>query len=124
MPWEYLSRSSSNEASNNKRSREDDECRRAGHQDDDSVGEDSRCDLLRSEASQNVHLVRGTNPKSNERSKRMRDSVYGKGLLLTLFGGAGLCEHITSGRGSFPVSAVVLGIGLILIVFSYEKNNH
>ena len=53
----------------------------------------------------------------------MRDSLYGKGLLFTLFGGAGLCEHITSGRGSYPICAVVLGIGLILIVFSYEKDN-
>ena len=43
------------------------------------------------------------------------------GLILVLFGGAGMAEHITSGRGSYPISAVIFGIGFILIVFSYGK---
>lgn len=47
--------------------------------------------------------------------------LYGKGLLLVAFGGAGLAEHITSGRGSFPISAVVFGLGFILICMSYGK---
>ena len=51
----------------------------------------------------------------------MRD-LYGKGLVLLTFGGAGLAEHITSGRGSFPISAVVFGLGFILICMSYVKN--
>lgn len=51
----------------------------------------------------------------------MRD-LYGKGLVLLLFGGAGLAEHITSNRGSFPLSAVVFGLGFILICMSYVKN--
>lgn len=51
-----------------------------------------------------------------------KDREYAWGLVLTVFGSAGLAEHITSGRGSFPVTAVVLGIGLILIVISYGKN--
>jgi formate/nitrite transporter FocA (FNT family) len=51
----------------------------------------------------------------------MKGSLYIKGLLLFLFGGAGLAEHITSGRGSFPISAVVFGLGFILIVMSYVK---
>lgn len=53
----------------------------------------------------------------------MRESnkTYLWGLLLFVFGGAGLAEHITSGRGSFPISAIVYGIGLILIVWSYRK---
>lgn len=54
----------------------------------------------------------------------MRDSLYVKGLILALFGGAGLAEHITSGRGSFPISAVVFGIGFILILFSYGKEKN
>ena len=55
----------------------------------------------------------------------MRDSLYVKGLLILLFGGAGLAEHITSGRGSFPISAILFGIGFILICASYgKKNNH
>lgn len=52
----------------------------------------------------------------------MRDSLYFKGLMLLLFGGAGLAEHITSNRGSFPLSAVLFGLGFILICVSYVKN--
>ena len=47
--------------------------------------------------------------------------LYSKGILMLIFGGAGLAEHITSGRGSFPISAVVFGIGFILICMSYVK---
>lgn len=47
--------------------------------------------------------------------------LYGKGLVLLTFGGAGLAEHITSGRGSFPISAVVFGIGFIMIAWSYAR---
>lgn len=43
------------------------------------------------------------------------------GLTLLLFGGAGLAEHITSNRGSFPISAVVFGLGFILICWSYIR---
>ena len=55
----------------------------------------------------------------------MRGSMYLKGLILLIFGGAGLAEHITSNRGSFPVCAVLFGIGFVLILMSYgkEKNN-
>ena len=47
--------------------------------------------------------------------------LYAKGLVLLVFGGAGLAEHITSNRGSFPISAVVFGLGFILILMSYGK---
>lgn len=51
--------------------------------------------------------------------------LYGKGLVLFVLGGAGLAEYITSNRGSFPISAVVFGLGFILILMSYGKeNNH
>lgn len=49
--------------------------------------------------------------------------LYGKGLVLFIFGAAGLAEHITSNRGSFPISAVIFGLGFILIVMSYGKEN-
>lgn len=49
--------------------------------------------------------------------------MYAKGLILLLFGGAGMAEHITSGRGSFPISAVLFGLGFVLICISYGKNN-
>jgi hypothetical protein len=51
----------------------------------------------------------------------MRDKLYGKGLICVVIGGAALAEHITSGRGSFPISAVVFGIGFVLICASYVK---
>lgn len=49
--------------------------------------------------------------------------LYAWGLVLVLFGGAGLAEHITSNRGSFPISAVVFGMGFILVCMSYGKQN-
>lgn len=55
-----------------------------------------------------------------ERRERMK-GLYAKGVVLLVFGGAGLAEHITSGRGSFPISAVVLGLGFILICMSYGE---
>lgn len=54
---------------------------------------------------------------------KAREYVWG--LILLVFGGAGMSEHITSGRGSYPISAVLFGIGFVLIVMSYGKeNNH
>lgn len=50
-------------------------------------------------------------------------SLYSKGLILAMFGGAGLAEHITSNRGSFPICAVVLGLGFILMLMSYENKD-
>ena len=43
------------------------------------------------------------------------------GLAMTVLGGASLADHITDGVGSFPISAVVFGAGLILIVWSYKN---
>ena len=51
----------------------------------------------------------------------IKDKTYAKGLLAVIFGAAGLAEHITSGRGAFPVSAVVLGIGFVVICWSYVR---
>lgn len=41
------------------------------------------------------------------------------GLAMVVFGGASLADHITDGVGSLPISAVVFGLGLILIAWSY-----
>lgn len=43
------------------------------------------------------------------------------GLALLVFGAAGTGEHITSGRGSFPVCAVVFGLGIVLLIWSYKR---
>ena len=42
------------------------------------------------------------------------------GLGMFVLGGAGLAEHITSGRGSFPISAIVFGLGFVLMCWSYR----
>jgi len=47
--------------------------------------------------------------------------IYGKGMILTLFGGAGMAENITSGRGSFIISAIMFSIGFAMIMWSYVK---
>lgn len=49
------------------------------------------------------------------------NKLYGWGLLLTVFGGAGLAEVITSSRGSFIVSVAIFGIGFAMILCSYIK---
>ena len=53
--------------------------------------------------------------------KRSRDNLYILGFWMTVLGGASLADHITDGVGSFPISAVVFGIGFILILWSYGK---
>ncbi len=47
--------------------------------------------------------------------------LYGKGMILTLFGGAGMAENITSGQGSFFFSAILFSIGFAMIMWSYVK---
>lgn len=51
---------------------------------------------------------------------RKSNKIYGVGLLMLTFGGAGLAENITSGRGSFMISAIVFSIGFGLILGSYD----
>lgn len=48
-----------------------------------------------------------------------KGSLYFKGLIALVLGGAGLAEHITSGRGSFMISATVFAVGFALICWSY-----
>lgn len=47
--------------------------------------------------------------------------LYGKGLIMMVIGGASLADHITYGVDAFPLSAVVFGIGFILVCMSYGK---
>ena len=47
--------------------------------------------------------------------------LYGWGLLLTVFGGAGLAEVITSSRGSFMVSVVLFAVGFAMVICSYIR---
>lgn len=51
----------------------------------------------------------------------MRDSTktWCKGFALFLFGSAGMAENITSGRGSFLISAILWAVGFSLILYSY-----
>lgn len=52
----------------------------------------------------------------------MRDKYYIWGLVMTVIGGASLADFITDNQGSFPISAVIFGIGFILILMSYVKD--
>lgn len=49
------------------------------------------------------------------------NKLYGWGLLMTVFGGAGLAEVITSSRGSFMVSTVIFALGIAMVLWSYVK---
>lgn len=53
--------------------------------------------------------------------KRSKDKLYAWGFWMTVLGGASLSDHICHGVDAFPLSAVVFGIGFILILFSYGK---
>lgn len=50
-----------------------------------------------------------------------KDKYYGYGCVALTFGGAGMAECITSGRGSFLISAIVFSIGFGMILWSYIK---
>ena len=54
-------------------------------------------------------------------SDLMRGKDYAWGIVLLVLGGAALADHITDGVGSFPVSAVVFGLGIALVIRSYIK---
>ena len=129
MFWAYLSRSLLHErhrTNHTKRSGANDAMWRTASSDDGSAWEDSRSLLYRTKAKENVLHLSEPNHKSYEgRISQMKGKMYGIGVLLVVFGGAGLAEHITSGRGSFPFSAILFGLGFVLVLMSYghEKKN-
>lgn len=51
----------------------------------------------------------------------MGDKKYFLGVCMVVLGGASLADHITDGIGSFPISAVVFGLGFVLVCMSYGK---
>lgn len=50
-----------------------------------------------------------------------RDKVHGWGAIATLLGLAGIAENITSGRGSFIISAIIFSVGLGMCLHGYTK---
>ena len=48
--------------------------------------------------------------------------LYGKGLILMILGGASLADHICYGVDAFPISAVIFGLGFVLVCMSYGKD--
>lgn len=52
---------------------------------------------------------------------RKSESLYAKGVLLTVLGGAGLAEISTSNHGCFWLCATVFAIGFVMILWSYKK---
>lgn len=49
-------------------------------------------------------------------------SLYSKGLILMVLGGASLADHICYGVDAFPISAVIFGLGFVLVCMSYGKD--
>lgn len=49
----------------------------------------------------------------------MKNREYFIGVCMVVLGGASLADHITDGIGSFPISAVIFGLGFILVCRSY-----
>ena len=49
------------------------------------------------------------------------DRRYIAGVLIMLVSGSSLADHITEGVDAFPISAVFLGIGIALCLWSYRK---
>jgi hypothetical protein len=52
---------------------------------------------------------------------RVKDKGYLWGLALFVVGAASLADHICYDVDKFPVSAVVMGIGFVLICRSYKR---
>lgn len=51
----------------------------------------------------------------------MKGNIWLLGISMLVLGGASLADHITENVGSFPISAVVFGLGFYLVCISYEK---
>ena len=49
------------------------------------------------------------------------DKTYCYGVLLTVLGGEGLAENVTSGRGSFIICSILFSIGLGMVLYGYMK---
>lgn len=54
---------------------------------------------------------------------RTSSKRYLWGITMVILGGASLADHITDGIGSFPISAVVFGLGFVLVCMSYGKKD-
>lgn len=53
--------------------------------------------------------------------KGSKDNCYAWGLVMMVIGGASLADHICHGVDAFPLSAVIFGLGFILICRSYIR---
>lgn len=53
----------------------------------------------------------------------MRDKQFFTGVCMLVLGGASLADHITDGVDAFSISAVIFGLGFILVCMSYGKEN-
>lgn len=51
--------------------------------------------------------------------KRSKDKLYAWGFWMTVLGGSALADHVCHGVDRFPLSAVIFGIGFVLILWSY-----
>ena len=59
--------------------------------------------------------------KGREYKRKGKDKGYLWGVVMIVLGAASLSDHITYGVDAFPISAVVLGLGIALVARSYIK---
>lgn len=50
-----------------------------------------------------------------------KNREYALGVVITILSAASLADHICYGVDTFPISAVILGIGIFITARSYRK---
>ena len=58
---------------------------------------------------------------NEERRSMSKGKMYGIGVCMVILGGASLADHVCYGVDAFPVSAVIFGLGFVLVCMSYGK---
>lgn len=52
---------------------------------------------------------------------KLKGKIYVCGVIGTLLSLSGIAEHITSGRGSFMICAIIFGISFGAVLVGYTK---
>ena len=53
--------------------------------------------------------------------RKLKGKIYICGVIGTLLSLSGIAEHITSGRGSFMICAIIFGISFGAVLVGYTK---
>ena len=66
-------------------------------------------------------MQRANGRKGGRTQMKGENKLYGWGLLLTVFGGAGLAEISTSEHGNFIFCAAIFALGFAMCLYSYKR---